>query len=108
MKKWPRPIERLIQTLGSAVVEPEVAPFLFDVPRAMKQADLIISRSGATTVAEITACGKPSILIPFPHAIHGHQERNARVLVQAGAAEMILDESLSGDVVAQADQRPSP
>lgn len=90
-----------LQTLGSAVVEPEVAPFLFDVPRAMKQADLIISRSGATTVAEITACGKPSILIPFPHAIHGHQERNARVLVTAGAAEMMLDDSLGGEVLAK-------
>jgi UDP-N-acetylglucosamine--N-acetylmuramyl-(pentapeptide) pyrophosphoryl-undecaprenol N-acetylglucosamine transferase len=86
---------------GSGIAEPEVAPFLFDVPRALTQADLIISRSGATTVAEITACGKPSILIPFPHAIHGHQERNARVLVQAGAAEIILDENLSGEVLAQ-------
>jgi UDP-N-acetylglucosamine--N-acetylmuramyl-(pentapeptide) pyrophosphoryl-undecaprenol N-acetylglucosamine transferase len=89
-----------VQTRGSGFVEPEVAPFLFDVPRGMKQADLIISRSGATTVAEITACGKPSILIPFPHAIHGHQKHNAQVLVQAGAAQIILDESLSGEILA--------
>ena len=91
-----------VQTLGSSVAEPEVAAFLFDVPRALKQADLIIGRSGATTVAEITACGKPAILIPFPHAIHGHQERNARVLEQAGAAQVMLDQSLSGNVLAQA------
>ncbi len=90
-----------LEISGSKSVEPEVAPFLFDVPRALRQADLVISRSGATTVAEITACGKPSILIPFPHAIHGHQERNAQVLEQAGAAHMILDPTLSGDVLAQ-------
>ena len=91
-----------VQKLGPSVAEPEVAAFLFDVPRALKQADLIIGRSGATTVAEITACGKPAILIPFPHAIHGHQERNARVLEQAGAAQVMLDHSLSGNVLAQA------
>ncbi|HEY3196945.1 MAG TPA: undecaprenyldiphospho-muramoylpentapeptide beta-N-acetylglucosaminyltransferase [Nitrospirales bacterium] len=87
---------------GFPVAEPEVAAFLFDVPRALTQADLIIGRSGATTVAEITACGKPAIFIPFPHAIHGHQERNARVLEQAGAAQVILDHNLSGTVLAQA------
>jgi UDP-N-acetylglucosamine--N-acetylmuramyl-(pentapeptide) pyrophosphoryl-undecaprenol N-acetylglucosamine transferase len=91
-----------VQTVDKTVATPEVAPFLFDVPRALKHADLIISRSGATTVAEITACGKPAILIPFPHAIHGHQERNARVLEQAGAAQVILDHGLSGNVLAQA------
>ena len=91
-----------VQKLGSSVAAPEVAAFLFDVPRALKQADLIIGRAGATTVAEITACGKPAILIPFPHAIHGHQERNARVLEQAGAAQLMLDHSLSGNVLAQA------
>jgi UDP-N-acetylglucosamine--N-acetylmuramyl-(pentapeptide) pyrophosphoryl-undecaprenol N-acetylglucosamine transferase len=91
----------ILQTLESTFVEPDVAPFLFDVPHAMKQADLIVSRSGATTVAEITACGKPSILIPFPHAIHGHQERNAQVLVQGGAAQMMRDENLSGERLSQ-------
>jgi len=80
----------------------EVVPFLFDVPRAFRQADLIVSRSGATTVAEITACGKPAILIPFPHAVHGHQERNARILEQAGAATVILDAELTGEALATA------
>ena len=80
----------------------EVTPFLYDMPRAFRQADLIVSRSGATTVAEITACGKPAVLIPFPHAIHGHQERNARVLERAGAAQIIVDGRLSGDMLAGA------
>lgn len=81
---------------------PEVTPFLYDMPRAFRQADLIISRAGATTVAELTACGKPAILIPFPHAIYGHQERNARVLERAGAAQVILDGVLTGFVLAEA------
>jgi UDP-N-acetylglucosamine--N-acetylmuramyl-(pentapeptide) pyrophosphoryl-undecaprenol N-acetylglucosamine transferase len=83
-------------------IQAEVVPFLFDVPRAFRQADLIVSRSGATTVAEITACGKPAILIPFPHAIHGHQDRNARILEQAGAATVILDDGLTGEMLAAA------
>jgi UDP-N-acetylglucosamine--N-acetylmuramyl-(pentapeptide) pyrophosphoryl-undecaprenol N-acetylglucosamine transferase len=94
-----------MQTAGAQVAIPEVAPFLFDVARAMKSADLIVSRSGATTVAEITACGKPAILVPFPHAIHGHQERNARVLERAGAAHVILDQQLTGEVLAEAIQQ---
>ncbi len=80
----------------------EVTPFLYDMPRAFRQADLIVSRSGATTVAEITACGKPALLVPFPHAIHGHQERNARVLERAGAAQVIVDARLSGEMLAGA------
>ncbi|MBI3810494.1 MAG: UDP-N-acetylglucosamine--N-acetylmuramyl-(pentapeptide) pyrophosphoryl-undecaprenol N-acetylglucosamine transferase [Nitrospirae bacterium] len=87
---------------GPPPVEMEAVPFLYDMPRAFRQADLIVSRSGATTVAEITACGKPAVLIPFPHAVHGHQERNARVLERAGAAHVIVDARLSDDVLAGA------
>src|SRR5437660_12491256 len=87
---------------SNARLNAEVFPFIFDIPRAFRQADLIVSRSGATTVAEITACGKPAILIPFPHAIHGHQERNARILEQAGAATVILDAGLTGEALAAA------
>ena len=67
----------------------------------LRRADLLISRSGATTVAEITACGKRAIFIPFPHAIYGHQERNAHVLEHAGAAAVILEAELTGDTLAQ-------
>ncbi|MEK6605290.1 MAG: undecaprenyldiphospho-muramoylpentapeptide beta-N-acetylglucosaminyltransferase [Nitrospirota bacterium] len=83
-------------------IQAEVTSFLYDMPRAFRQADLIVSRSGATTVAEITACGKPAVLIPFPHAIHGHQDRNARVLEGAGAAQVIVDARLSGELLAGA------
>ena len=81
---------------------PEATAFLYDMPQAFRQASLIVSRAGATTLAEITASGKPAILIPYPHAIYGHQERNARVLERAGAAVVILDQGLTGERLATA------
>lgn len=78
-----------------------VTPFLSPVSEAYRAADLVICRSGATTVAELTACGRPAILVPFPWATHGHQEKNARALVEAGAAEMILENDLTGERLAR-------
>ena len=78
----------------------EVAPFFFDMESRYRQADLVICRAGATTLAEITACGKPSVLIPFPHATHNHQEMNARVLEAAGAGVVILDSEVNGEIIA--------
>ena len=79
-----------------------VTPFLSPVSEAYRAADLILCRSGATTVAELTVCGRPAILIPFPFATHGHQEKNARALAEAGAAEMILEKDLTGERLAEA------
>ncbi len=64
---------------------------------ALKVADLVISRAGATALAEITACGIPSILIPYPYAAENHQEYNARSLEEKGAAKVILDKDLTGE-----------
>jgi UDP-N-acetylglucosamine--N-acetylmuramyl-(pentapeptide) pyrophosphoryl-undecaprenol N-acetylglucosamine transferase len=58
----------------------------------MKHADIIISRAGASGLAEILAFGKPSILLPYPHATANHQEHNARVVEKAGAALVELDD----------------
>ncbi len=74
----------------------EVVPFLFDMPRALRSADLVVARAGAVTIAELTACGKPAILIPLPSAIYRHQERNAQVLASAGAAVLLLQDQLTG------------
>ncbi|HUK56715.1 MAG TPA: undecaprenyldiphospho-muramoylpentapeptide beta-N-acetylglucosaminyltransferase [Nitrospiria bacterium] len=81
--------------------EAVVTPFLSPVSEAYRAADLVVCRSGATTVAELTACGRPSILIPFPFATHGHQEKNARALADAGAAELILERDLTGERLAK-------
>jgi UDP-N-acetylglucosamine--N-acetylmuramyl-(pentapeptide) pyrophosphoryl-undecaprenol N-acetylglucosamine transferase len=77
-----------------------VSPFLAPVSEAYRAADLVVCRSGATTVAELTARGLPAILIPFPFATHGHQEKNARALAEAGAAEVILERDLTGERMA--------
>ena len=77
-----------------------VEPFLFEMDREMKAADLLVCRAGATTLAEITAAGKPSILVPLPTATDDHQRRNAEVLSKAGAAEVIDQNDLSGNRLA--------
>jgi UDP-N-acetylglucosamine--N-acetylmuramyl-(pentapeptide) pyrophosphoryl-undecaprenol N-acetylglucosamine transferase len=73
-----------------------VEPFLFAMAREMTAADLIVCRSGATTAAEITAIGRPAILIPLPTATDDHQRKNAAVLAEAGAAEVIEQRDLTG------------
>jgi UDP-N-acetylglucosamine--N-acetylmuramyl-(pentapeptide) pyrophosphoryl-undecaprenol N-acetylglucosamine transferase len=74
----------------------EVVEFIEDMARAYARADLVISRAGATTIAELAALGKPSILVPYPYAAHNHQEVNARVLSALGGADMILEKDLDG------------
>jgi UDP-N-acetylglucosamine--N-acetylmuramyl-(pentapeptide) pyrophosphoryl-undecaprenol N-acetylglucosamine transferase len=83
-----------------AGVAARVEPFLFDMAREMKFADLVVCRSGATTIAELTASAKPAIFIPLPTAADDHQRVNADVLVKAGAAEMIEQRDLAGDRLA--------
>jgi UDP-N-acetylglucosamine--N-acetylmuramyl-(pentapeptide) pyrophosphoryl-undecaprenol N-acetylglucosamine transferase len=78
----------------------EVAPFLFDMEDRYKKADLVIARAGATTLSEVTALGKPAILIPFPFATHNHQEKNARVLEAVDAGIVILDREVDGKKIA--------
>jgi UDP-N-acetylglucosamine--N-acetylmuramyl-(pentapeptide) pyrophosphoryl-undecaprenol N-acetylglucosamine transferase len=79
----------------------EVVPFLRDMPKTLRAADLVISRCGALTLAEISACGKPAVLIPYPAATHQHQEHNARVFEQAGAGVMLLQSDTTGLRLAQ-------
>jgi len=88
-----------------------VVPFIRDMGAAYNKADIVVGRAGATTIFELAALGKPSILIPYPHATNNHQEINADALVRAGGAEMILQKDLSGEDMARAlmkymDNRP--
>lgn len=73
----------------------KVAPYLHNMPYALAASDLIINRCGAMTLSEITALGKPSILIPFPYAADNHQEYNARALEKKGAAIVIVEKDLT-------------
>ena len=83
-----------------AGLQARVEPFLFAMDREMKAADLVVCRSGATTLAELTASARPSILIPFPGATDDHQRRNAEALARVGAAQMIDQQELTGDRLA--------
>ncbi len=74
----------------------DVSAFYTEMAGAYHQADMIICRAGATTVAEITALGRAAVFIPLPHAADNHQVVNARALVRAGAAEMIEERDLDG------------
>ena len=75
----------------------EVFQFIEDMPGMFARADLIVCRSGASTVAEVTAAGKPAIFIPFPHAADDHQLRNAQALERAGAAVLIAEKDLTSE-----------
>ncbi len=72
-----------------------VAPYLYEMDKALACADLTVSRAGAISIAEITARGLPCVLVPYPSAAEGHQETNARALERAGAAVVILQRDLS-------------
>ncbi len=78
----------------------EVVPFIEDMVGAYYHANLVVSRAGATTIFELAASGKPSVLIPYPHAANNHQEINALSLVRAGGAEMIRQKDLTGEGMA--------
>lgn len=75
----------------------QVHAFLDDMPARFAAADVILARSGASTVAELAAAGKPAVLVPFPQAADDHQRKNAEVFAEAGAAVMILEAELISD-----------
>jgi UDP-N-acetylglucosamine--N-acetylmuramyl-(pentapeptide) pyrophosphoryl-undecaprenol N-acetylglucosamine transferase len=80
-------------------IEPRVRvqPYLDDMPAEFAAADLILCRSGASTVAELAAAGRPSLLVPFAAAADDHQKRNAEAMVEAGAARMVTETESSPD-----------
>ena len=94
-----RDLEMVLSAYRRAGLEARVEPFLFAMDREMKAADFVICRAGATTLAELAASGKASILVPLPTATDDHQRRNALALVTHGAARMVEQRELSGDRV---------
>jgi UDP-N-acetylglucosamine--N-acetylmuramyl-(pentapeptide) pyrophosphoryl-undecaprenol N-acetylglucosamine transferase len=76
-------------------------PFLDRMELAYSVADLVVARAGATTIAEVAACGIPSLLIPYPYATADHQEANARALQAAGGASVMLDDQLTAESLAE-------
>jgi UDP-N-acetylglucosamine--N-acetylmuramyl-(pentapeptide) pyrophosphoryl-undecaprenol N-acetylglucosamine transferase len=79
----------------------EVHTFIMDMPKVYGKANLLVCRAGATSIAEMTASGRASVLIPYPFAANDHQTKNAEVLVRAGAAEMLPEAELTGEKLAE-------
>lgn len=89
-------VQKEIELVGS----PEnviIKPFIHNMPTVLAGIDLVVSRAGATTLAEITALGIPSILIPSPYVTNNHQEKNARSLSDKGAAMLLTEQELTGN-----------
>lgn len=85
------------ESYANLEIEVQVKAFFDDMATAYRDADLVLSRAGATSLAEITALNKPAILIPFPFAADNHQEKNAQHLVDGGAAIMFLEKDLTAE-----------
>lgn len=98
-------INNQITSLQQTLPNVSLFPYIKDMPQLFQNVDLVICRSGATTLTEITALGLASVLIPSPYVTNNHQEANARSLVNQGAAEMILERDLSAEtLVASIDE----
>jgi UDP-N-acetylglucosamine--N-acetylmuramyl-(pentapeptide) pyrophosphoryl-undecaprenol N-acetylglucosamine transferase len=105
---WDKTAVRLIHQTGPSAyrqletsfrasgIEGEISSFLADMPAAFASADVVVSRAGMSTVSELAAAGKPSILVPLPTAADQHQLRNAEAMEHIGACRMVLDAEFSG------------
>jgi UDP-N-acetylglucosamine--N-acetylmuramyl-(pentapeptide) pyrophosphoryl-undecaprenol N-acetylglucosamine transferase len=95
-----RDVEMVRDGYRNARLQAEVEPFLYDMGRRIGEADLIVCRGGATTLAEVTAAGKAAIVIPLPTATDDHQRKNAEALATVGAAELLVQSEASGPALA--------
>ena len=79
--------------------EVKIVPYIYDMEEIMNICDLVIARSGAMTITEVSIVGKPSIFIPLPNVSNNHQEYNAKVLENVGAAKIILNKDLTANIL---------
>ncbi|MBW1805973.1 MAG: undecaprenyldiphospho-muramoylpentapeptide beta-N-acetylglucosaminyltransferase [Deltaproteobacteria bacterium] len=93
--------DRVVRQYREKGLQGEIKPFIRDMPAAYRRADIFVGRAGAGTIFELAGLGKPSILIPYPHAANNHQEINARVLANAGGAEMMRQDDLTPEGLAE-------
>ena len=98
-------MERTAAAYRAADIDADIAPFFPDLPRRMAQAHLVIGRAGASSVAEIAVIGRPSILVPLPHALDNDQLRNATTLAESGGAWCIEQKDLTPERLAAQIER---
>lgn len=93
--------ERVVKGYRDAGIEARVEKFIHDMPTAYSQASLLICRAGSSTLAEIAAVGRAAVLVPFPFASDNHQEKNARVFADGGAAWLLRQADAKGEDLAK-------
>jgi UDP-N-acetylglucosamine--N-acetylmuramyl-(pentapeptide) pyrophosphoryl-undecaprenol N-acetylglucosamine transferase len=93
-------LDALKASYAAAGVQGELVAFIDDMARRYAEADLVVCRAGAVTIAELSAGGMASILVPFPHAVDDHQTANARFLAERGAAVLIQQRDLTPEKLA--------
>ena len=93
--------EQLKSKCQNLTAQISIHPYIEDMASAYAAADIVLCRAGATTLSEITICGLPSILIPYPHSAAGHQEFNAKTIEKEGAAKVVLEHELTEDKLFQ-------
>jgi UDP-N-acetylglucosamine--N-acetylmuramyl-(pentapeptide) pyrophosphoryl-undecaprenol N-acetylglucosamine transferase len=93
----PEDLDRVQATYRNLGFEAELRPFFDDLPDRLADAHLVVSRSGASSVAEILALGRPALLVPYRHAADDHQRANADVLADAGAARVLPEAELTAE-----------
>lgn len=97
----PADVESIRAIYAESKVDAIVEPFFDDMAAVYREADLLLSRAGATTLAELAVLGKPAILIPYPYAADNHQEKNAAFYVEGGGARMFIEKDLTAEILAQ-------
>ena len=95
-----RDVELVRQAYRKSGLEARVEAFVYDMDREMRAADLVICRSGATTLSELAAAGRPAILVPLPTATDDHQRKNAEVVARVGGADIVEERALTGESLA--------
>ena len=98
----PEDAERVADFYAGQGMRADVQPFFDDIARRISEAQLVIARAGASSVADISVIGRPAILIPYPHATADHQSANAAPLAEAGAAVVLPEDGLSAERLSQA------
>jgi UDP-N-acetylglucosamine--N-acetylmuramyl-(pentapeptide) pyrophosphoryl-undecaprenol N-acetylglucosamine transferase len=96
----PEDMEKVRAMYAQGGIRAELKPFFHDMPQRMAEAQLVIGRSGAGTVSELMAIGRPAILVPLPHALDDNQTPNAEILSRAGAGWAVAQRDLSADALA--------
>lgn len=96
-KRYYDSVKKRLSETGLNASRIDVREYVYDMPKVMSAADVIICRAGASTISEVTYLGKPAVIVPSPNVVNDHQRKNAQVLAEAGAARVLLEGEFDGE-----------